>query len=403
MNRALVALLLPGVCVATVGCDEARRAAVSAFSPSYAAPKDNGAAKAALRLEPVATGLQEPVDIQFPPGRSDRMVVLQKSGRARVFTLGADGKAAAAADLFTVAVRTESELGLLGMAFHPGFASNGRFFVNDTPADGVMRTRISEWKVTPDALGNEAAKLVRVVLEFDQPYQNHNGGQLAFGPDGFLYVGTGDGGFRNDPKGNGQNLNTLLGKMLRLDVDKVPTGGAYGIPADNPWVGKPDVRPEIWAYGLRNPWRYSFDGQGRLWIADVGQDTYEEVNLVTRGANLGWAVREALHCFGADRCNTDGMTDPVAEYDHTVGQSITGGFLVETPTLPALRGRYLCADFVRGRFLAFTPPADGKGPVAMEEVARVSMLPSTFGRDATGALYVADFGAGVVSRLRSGG
>jgi glucose/arabinose dehydrogenase len=212
-----------------------------------------------------------------------------------------------------------------------------------------MRTRISEWKLSVDALGKAPATAERVVLEVKQPYQNHNGGQLAFGKDGFLYVALGDGGYRHDPHGNSQNLGVLLGKVLRLDVT-ARTKGGYGIPPDNPFVATKGARPEIWAYGLRNPWRFSFDPYGRLVAGDVGQDTWEEIDVIRAGENLGWNVREARHCFEPkESCRTDGLVEPVFEYGRELGQ---WPFLI-----------------------------------------------SSFGRDEAGELYLLDYGGGALYRL----
>ena len=306
--------------------------------------------------------------------------------------------------MLTIDVPTRSEQGLLGLAFHPKFEDNGRFFVNHiVDVDGEQRTRVTEFA------GLEAPGSGRTVIEIPQPYANHNGGQVAFGPDGMLYVGMGDGGWRDDPKGHGQNGATLLGSMLRIDVDGRDDGLGYAVPPDNPWVGQAGVAPEAWAIGLRNPWRYSFTPDGRLLVADVGQNTYEEVNLVSAGDNLGWKVREGRSCFppgdGAD-CPTPvegGLQDPIYVYDHDEGASITGGFVYTGPSIPALQGRYVFGDFVSGRLWAIPVPAEAvppsPPPVEAAALGRFPVLVSTFAQGPDGELYLADFKDGTVYRL----
>ncbi|MFT5682872.1 MAG: glucose/arabinose dehydrogenase, partial [Myxococcota bacterium] len=306
-----------------------------------------------IRLHPVASGFDLLVDIQFPPGESERMVVLEKGGKG--WLLSGEGFAERQRFL-NLDVLTASEQGLLGLAFHPKFADNGRFFTNatvDHPAGNV--TQITEWTVEPGA-AKWKAKEVGEVLKVRQPYANHNAGQLAFGPDGFLYIGFGDGGWRNDPDGNGQNGKTWLGSMLRIDVDGARP---YAIPADNPFVGNPQVADEAFAIGLRNPWKYSFTEDGRLIVADVGQDTTEEVHIIAAGDNLGWALREGRHCFPPDvsDCPTEGLVEPIYTYPRTEGVSITGGYVVTDGAAGALAGKYVFGDFATGRLWALDVPA----------------------------------------------
>lgn len=360
---------------------------------------DAGRARIDVGLDLVASGFRDITDIQFPPGRSDRAIILEKGGRAWWLDVGTRARGT----LLDLDVRTSSELGLLGAAFHPKFAENGKIYLNWNPDDGEMRTRISEWTLDPTTW---TASGERVLLEIAQPYPNHNAGQLAFGPDGMLYIGTGDGGAGGDPHGHGQDRQTLLGDMLRIDVDRVGQDAPYGIPADNPFLDAPGVRPEIWAWGLRNPWRYSFDPHGRLIVADVGQGSWEEIDLVSAGANLGWNVREGQHCFKPARdCPRDGLTDPIYEYDREDGFSVTGGYVYTGSAVPALQGLYVFGDFGSGRIWAIDLPAPGQ-PVPEGFLAPVHALgrwpihPATFGRDAQGELYVADFGGGAVYRFR---
>lgn len=357
-----------------------------------------------VRLDPVARGLSQITDIQFVPGAGMTAVVLQKTGEARLVTLPAYGErrevdAEKAPLLFRVKGWELSELGLLGLAFSPKFRQNGRFYVNYNPADGGFRTRIAEWRVDPARLGSEPAREERVVLEIEQPYPNHDGGGLAFGPDGFLYIGMGDGGFRGDPKGHSQNLGTLLGDMLRIDVEGRDPGKGYAVPKDNPFVGKAGARPEIWASGLRNPWRFSFDPKGRLIAGDVGQDLYEEITLVPRGANLGWNIREAAHCFSPpEGCGTQNLVDPIFEYEHSLGLSVTGGFVYTGKAVPPLAGRYVFGDFGSGRIWSLLVP-DSPRKVDAELVGRFPHAISTFARDAAGELYLADYSAGKILRF----
>ncbi|MFZ5469294.1 MAG: PQQ-dependent sugar dehydrogenase, partial [Myxococcota bacterium] len=336
----------------------------------------------------------------------DLLVVLLKSGFAHWASLS-DGKTG---KLFEVEVTTASEQGLLGLVFHPRYLENGKLYLNYTTVkDGTDVSRIEEWTVAPGSdLRAVTPKPARVLLEVEQPYQNHNGGHLLFGPDGYLYIGLGDGGFAGDPQGNGQRLETLLGKMLRIDVDQ-PTGGRpYGIPADNPFVGRADVRAEIFAYGLRNPWRYSFDPKGRLVVADVGQDAWEELSFAAVGDNLGWNVREGRHCFSpSSGCKKGGLVDPFYEYPHEDGQSVIGGQVYTGTRIPMLTGKYVFGDFVSGRLWALELPADADaphpGPLPSGEgvlaLGKWPILPTHFARDEEGTLYVADFYTGSVYRI----
>jgi len=362
-----------------------------------------------VRLVRVAGGFTQPTDIQFSPTRPTYLVVLQKQGKATIARFDRDAAerapivtgppagepgAARPHGFFEVAVRSESEMGLLGLAFHPRFAESGRFFVHYNPAGPTMKSRIAEWHVDPAHLDDAPPREVRVLLEIDQPFANHKGGQLAFGPDGMLYAGFGDGGSGGDPRGNAQRLDTLLGKMLRLDVDRAEEGRPYAIPADNPFIGRKGARPEIWAHGLRNPWRFSFDGRGRLVVADVGQDLWEEVDVVTRGANLGWNVREGRHCYQGATCGREGLIDPVWEYGHDTGASITGGYVYEGTRAPTLRGKWLVGDFVFRRIWALTLAEEATGEAEPALVGQSDLMLSTFGRAPDGEVYAVDFMSG---------
>ena len=343
-----------------------------------------------IRLEPVAQGFAQVTDIQFPPGSSTEMVVLQKTGTAWVQTLGASGRR----KFFTLDVETGSEMGLLGLAFHPKFPDDPRVFVNYVVKGPV--SRIAELTIDPAAW---TMKSERILLTVEQPYGNHKAGQVAFGPDGFLYIGWGDGGSGGDPHGNGQDLTTMLGSMLRIDVDRKDGDRPYGIPADNPFVGQKDVPPETWAYGLRNPWRFSFDPKGRMVVADVGQNKYEEIDLVAAGDNLGWNIREAKHCFEPPKgCRTEGLVDPIFEYGRDEGISVTGGYVATATDVPAIADKYVFGDFGSGQIWALTLPQTRQDAEATL-LGKWDVQISTFGRDAQGRVYVGDYGGGTIYRI----
>jgi glucose/arabinose dehydrogenase len=393
------------------GCAGARRTLVSFLSPSYE-PEENPAGFVPLfegrdaarnridvGLRKVAGGFNQITDLQFVPGAPALMVVLEKEGRAVVF----DRENGERREWFKIQVVTDSEAGLLGLAFHPAFEENGKFYLNYVKrSKGADISRIAEWKADPQNL-SAGAQEARVLLEVEQPYANHNAGQLAFGPDGYLYIGWGDGGWMNDPHSHGQNPATLLGAMLRIDVDRQEDGKPYAVPADNPFVGKKGYLPEVWAFGLRNPWRYSFDRHGRLIVADVGQDLWEEVSVVSKGDNLGWNIREGKHCFEPkEKCKQEGLTEPVYEYGREDGSSITGGYVYEGNAVPALRGKYVFGDFVSGRLWAMAIPSESGAAVTASTLGKWPILPSTFGQDAEGEVYVGSFVAGDVYQIVAG-
>jgi glucose/arabinose dehydrogenase len=284
-------------------------------------------------------------------------------------------------------VRHAGEQRLLGLAFHPAYAGNGRFFVNYVRRSDGM-TVIAEFRASPNPNVSQAGE--RILLTVAQPYPNHKGGMVEFGPDGFLYVALGDGGSAGDPGNRGQNKNELLGKILRIDVDH---GMPYEIPNDNPFVGG-GGRPEVFAYGLRNPWRFSFDRRtGELWAADVGQDEWEEIDIVKRGGNYGWRVMEGTHCFKPrDGCARDGLIPPVAEYAHEKGRcSITGGYVYRGARLPSLDGAYLYGDYCSGEIFAL---AGGR----QHTLLKTELAIASFGQDQDGELFVVGHG-GSIHRL----
>lgn len=294
----------------------------------------------------------------------------------------------------------QNEEGLLGMAFHPKFKTNGEFFIFYTDVKAKMANVVSRFRVSKSDPTKADPASEEELLRFEKPFWNHDGGTLAFGPDGYLYVVHGDGGAGNDPHENGQNLGTLLGKVLRIDVDRRDTGKPYAIPADNPFVGKKDARPEIWCYGLRNVWRMAFDRQtGTLWAGEVGQNLFEEISLLRSGGNYGWNLRESLHPFGAKGVDVrDTLIDPIWEYHHDTGKSITGGLVYRGKRLPMLDGAYVYADYVSMKFWALWYDAAKGRVVANREIPSPGVQILSFGEDEQGELYflaVAPNGRGI--------
>ena len=352
-----------------------------------------------LKLVKRWSGFSEPVYLTNAGDGSGRLFVVEQGGLVKVVSGGSvlDKPYLDVRDL----VSTGGERGLLSVAFAPDFKANGRLYVNYTDVDG--NTRVARY-TAPDPTSNEPAwGTPREVLSVKQPYANHNGGGLQFGPDRMLYVGTGDGGSGGDPQGRAQNRRELLGKMLRLDVGEAgtaPPDGRYAVPADNPFVGDASTRPEIWSLGLRNPWRYSFDTSGgALWIGDVGQNQWEEIDYApaaTGGQNWGWNLWEGDHRYpaGAPDISRNGFTFPVLEYPHPTGESVTGGYVYRGSRYPALVGTYLYADFTKGWIGGIRlDSADGSPLEKPEErvLAQTRTQPSSFGVDEAGELYLVDY------------
>ncbi|MFN2135438.1 MAG: PQQ-dependent sugar dehydrogenase, partial [Candidatus Promineifilaceae bacterium] len=327
----------------------------------------------------------------------DRLFVVEEAG---VIYIVRDGQLLQPAFL-DIRDRVNSaalERGLLGLAFHPQYQENGVFFVNYSNANGD--TQISRFRVSatdPNAADPSSETLL---LTIDQPYENHNGGQLAFGPDGYLYIGVGDGGSANDPLLNGQNPGTLLGSILRIEVDA--ESNTYSIPPSNPFIDDPQRLDEIWAWGLRNPWRFSFDRlSGDLFIADVGQNLWEEVDFQPAasagGENYGWNIMEGMHCFLTESCESAGLTIPIFEYSHSEGCSITGGYIYRGMAQPALYGNYLVGDYCQGRIWRLFPNSDGSWSSAM--VLDTTNVISSFGEDSAGELYILDHVTGSLYQI----
>jgi len=352
-----------------------------------------------VNLQPVVTEIDRPVAITNAGDGSGRLFITLRAGF--VVILGPQGLNSTPFLDISALTTTDSERGLLSIAFHRSYRTNGFFYIDYTNLNGdtvIARYHVS---ANPDVADPGSAA---VLLTIPQPFANHNGGQLQFGPDGKLYIGMGDGGSGGDPLNNGQNLGTLLGKILRIDVD-----GAfpYSVPTDNPFLSTPGAKPEIWAYGLRNPWRFSFDRQtGDLFIGDVGQDSFEEVDFQpatsSGGENYGWRLMEATHCFNpATNCNDGSLTLPVIEYSHAAGDcSISGGYRYRGAASPDLSGIYFYADFCTGKIWGATETSPGV--FSSELIVDTGLSITAFGEDEEGELYVAHFASpnGAVYELK---
>ncbi len=347
-----------------------------------------------LKFDKVVDGLSSPVAMVDPNDGTNRSFIVEKTGTVRILK---DGKLLDQPLLdISDKVTTGSEQGLLSIALHPDFAKNGEFFIDYTDISG--NSQIERWSISKDDPNVADPSSAKTMLSVDQPYANHNGGLVMFGPDGMLYIGFGDGGSQGDPNGNGQNLGVLLGKILRIDVDSTTGTLPYGIPKDNPFVDTSGARPEIWAYGLRNPWRFSFDKKtGDLVIGDVGQDTYEEADLDPAGKgglNFGWNIMEAESCYLADSCDQTGITLPFFFYSHQDGGcSITGGYVYRGTAIADLAGVYLAADYCSGDLWEVHP--DGKGGSSVTAPISTGLQPSSFAEDASGEFYIIDLSGAI--------
>lgn len=352
-----------------------------------------------FQLTEVASGFRRALYLTSPNDGTGRLFLVQQDGIIWVLDENYNRMETPfldVSDRISQEALTEdyTERGLLGLAFAPDYAESGEFYINYTDRNG--NTVLGRYTVSADDPHVADAGSEQVIMQVEQPYANHNGGHLAFGPDGYLYMALGDGGSGGDPHGNGQNLGTLLGTIIRIDVENAPEGETYGVPESNPFFDEFTAKPEIWAWGLRNPWRFSFDREtGDLYIADVGQNVYEEVNFQPAdspgGENYGWNAYEASHPFaGGGPAASDDLVMPVAEYDHSDGScSVTGGYVYRGPNVPELQGYYLYGDWCNGKMYWLNRDEAGtwQSGVALEGGPQIA----SFGEDAAGNLYLVGY------------
>lgn len=369
-----------------------------AIPPAFSQPSRNS-----FRLVEAFPNLSfnQPLDFQVTAADPDYYYVAERAGKILRFSKGSATATATEFLNVNAKVTVESdELGLLGFAFHPNFHTNGYVYINYT-ATAPLRTVISRFTRKQDDNSKVDPATELVILEYTQPYSNHNGGQIAFGPDGYLYVSSGDGGSAGDPDGNAQKLTNLLGKILRIDVDLATEESPYAIPATNPFISTAGAAQEILAYGLRNPWRMSFDSAtGKLWAGDVGQDAREEINIITKGKNYGWNIREGKRCYQpSSGCTSAGLTKPVYDYSHSLGESITGGYVYRGSRHRVLRGYYIYADFVSGRVWGLRP-ATATRRTRNVQLLDSSLFISAFGQNLSKELFVLSYEDGKIYKLR---
>jgi glucose/arabinose dehydrogenase len=388
-----------GSAVPAAGVVAAPQAAAGSADVASAAP---ALSSSAVKLTVVAH-VAAPLLVTSPNDGTHRLFIVEKTGQIRIVSNGV----LLAGDFLNLsgAVSQGSEQGLLGLAFHPSFRTNHKFYVDYTDLSGA--TVVREYRASTTSPNRTLAGSGRTILRIAQPYPNHNGGMLAFGPDGDLYIGMGDGGSAGDPGNRAQSLSSLLGKMLRIDVNGTSAGRQYRIPPTNPYVGRPGL-DEIWQSGLRNPWRFSFDrANGNLWIGDVGQNRYEEVDRAVRtstgdgrGANWGWRVMEGFHCYLPANCSTAGKRLPLLEYTHAVNGrcAIAGGYVYRGTRIASLRGWYVFGDYCSGEVFAVPATASSRPTPVTLFGAGSGRLVSSFGQDAYGELYVCDL-RGTVYRI----
>jgi glucose/arabinose dehydrogenase len=344
---------------------------------------------------------EQPVELESVDDGTERIFVVEQKGVIKVFPN--DGNAKDAAVFLDIEKKVESggEKGLLGLAFHPDYKSNGYFYVNYTRTS-PLETVIARYKVSPANRNIADPRSETILLTYKQPYSNHNGGKIAFGNDGFLYIGAGDGGSGGDPGNRAQNKKELLGKILRIDVDRTSTGMNYAIPPDNPFANNTEgFREEIYAYGLRNPWRFNFDREtGMLWAGDVGQNKVEEIDIIEKGGNYGWRIMEADDCYISSDCNRTGMISPIVSYRQgsNTGNSVTGGYVCRDKNLPELAGKYIYGDFVSGNIWALT--YEGKKSTKNALIAKLFGGLSSFGEDNRHNLFVLAYGTGKIFKFK---
>ena len=370
----------------------------SSLPPTALSPAGNTPAQPLLGPLTVARAFEHLdfrglTNLTQPSAGDDRLFITEQSGRVLAFANDEETREAQVfLDIQDRVSERGSEEGLLGLAFDPRYRENGYFYVYYS-ASGPRRSVVSRFRLNAETQQADPASEF-VIMEIDQPFRNHNGGQLAFGPDGFLYVGLGDGGSGGDPMGHGRNKGTLLGSILRIDVSRATSETSYAVPPDNPFVGDSSARPEIWAYGLRNPWRFTFDREtGRLWAGDVGQNSVEEVDVVEKGGDYGWNTLEGSQCFSPADCDPTGTVLPVWEYPTRGNCSVIGGYVYRGGGIPSLTGAYVFGDFCSGRIWALR--YDGQEVTEHLLLADTSLRIASFGQDREGALYVLSQNAGI--------
>ncbi len=415
LATSLLAIVVVGACAnpvpspatpgASAPASSSEAAAPSSAAPSPTTVPSGGPAVGEpprLSIEPVIDSLTTPVDIAWRPDDPDTLFIVEQVGRIRIFR---DGRLIERPFLdIGGLVRAGGEQGLLGLAFLPS-GEAGRFFVYYTDAENQQV--VASYDTDPDDPDVAAPSTATIWLRMADRFGNHNGGSLAFGPDGYLYIGTGDGGGAGDPLDSGRHLDTLLAKVLRIDVAGAPSDGdpRYGIPPDNPFATTAGARPEIWLTGLRNPWRIRFDrANGDLWIGDVGQGDREEIDVARTGVgglDYGWNLMEGTACFRSADCDTTGLTLPVTEYDHDLGCSVTGGTVYRGAGDPTLRGWYIFSDYCSGEFWAIDAARDTTEQPAI--VAETDLSISAIAEDAAGGLYATDLSTGQLLRITARG
>lgn len=397
LRRVLLVLIIGVVLGSAVFAAEPLRSfALNLLLPTSDLPSNTLKLAFGVQKTLVADGFQLPVYVTHAGDGSGRIFVVEKQGTIRIIQ---DGKVLPTPflDITPVVRSTGNEQGFLSFAFHPKYKENGYLFVSYSDLQGD--TAIARYQVStadPNVADPASAKQI---LWSDQPYSNHNGGLIKFGPDGYLYVGMGDGGSAGDPLNAGQDRQTLLGKILRIDIDN---GDPYAIPTDNPYANGRDGKPEIWTYGWRNPWRFSFDrATGDMYIGDVGQNAIEEISFQPAGKsglNFGWKVMEGTACFSPRaNCDKNGLIMPIAEYSHRFGNSVTGGYVYRGTAFPEMVGTYFYADFGSSRLWALQQTSPGVFETV--ELSRLNIGVSSFGEDEAGELYVTDYFDGGVYRL----
>ncbi len=360
-------------------------------TPQAVAPAD--LRELTIDLALIADGFTQPLYVTGAGDGSGRLFVVEQPGTIWIVRNG-QRLEKPFLDIVDQVGSQSNEQGLLSIAFSPDYARDGQFFINYTDREG--NTVVARYQVTDDP-DQADVNSARTILTIEQPAANHNGGLLKFGPDGYLYIGTGDGGRGGDPWDNAQNRNVLLGKLLRIDVMNVAGNQPYAIPADNPFIGEPDMRPEIWAWGLRNPWRFAFDREtDDLYIADVGQNRYEEVHFQpgdsAGGENYGWNIMEGATCYNASECDQTGLEQPIIVYSHALGCSITGGYVYRGHQFPQLDGIYFYGDYCSGRIWGLRQ-TDQQWDNA--ELLQADLLLTSFGEDDAGEVYFTDRNGGV--------